>query len=218
MIPIRAIGIDLAFANTGLSLVELHPGPGGQLELRLQDLRLITTTISKESRKAVRKSSDELRRAREIHAGIAQWIDETSPSICFAEIPSGTQSASAARGLGIAVGVLASFTIPLVEVNPMEVKNAVKSGKGNPTKAEIIAWATKLWPDAPWRRHGGRITLDNEHLADAVAVVAAGVKSQPFQQLLALNPHAFSSPDYHRHPPSGVSRRRVSLVSVPVDK
>lgn len=194
---IRVIGIDLAFANVGLSLVGVDQAPDGSFKLDLLALRLITTSSDKDTRKVVRKSSEELRRAREIHAGIQGWINETGATLAFAEIPSGTQSASAARGLGIAVGVMACIQLPVLEVTPMEVKKAVATGKA-PSKAEIIAWATTRWPNANWLRHNGRITQNNEHLADAAAVVVAGVKTQPFQQLIALNPHALSSPTRRR--------------------
>ena len=50
----------------------------------------------------------------------------------------------------------------------------------------MIAWATGVYPDAPWKRHGGRVTDDNEHLADAVAIAHAGVQTPEFRKVMTM--------------------------------
>ena len=186
MKTIRAVAIDAAFAHMGLAaaLITLE---GSTIKVEGVDLRLIST--EREGKKVVRKSSDDLRRAGMLHQGLCTFIKHhPGTTIAFAEVPSGSQSASAARALGIAVGVLGGCPLPIVEVSPMEVKRLFsKDGKRKVPKTEIIAWAMKQWPKLPWLRHAGKVTLANEHLADAMAVIMAGVETNEFKQLLAIH-------------------------------
>lgn len=176
----NVIAIDAAFANMGLAAAVILPTG----KVLCNDLLLVSS--EREDKKVVRKSSDDLRRAQHLAVMLRHWQGLHRPSIAFAEVPSGSQSASAARALGIAVGVLASCTVPIIEVSPMEVKRLFGTGKKGATKAEIIAWAVKKWPSAPWLRYKGRLTQANEHLADAMAVIEAGMQTPAFQQLRSL--------------------------------
>lgn len=206
---INAVGIDAAFANMGFAKVHIDVSPGQLARIVCDDLILVSTTVI-EDRKVVRKSSTELRRAQELCEALAKQC--AGASFAFVEVPSGSQSASAARALGIAVGVLASCPIPIIEVSPMEVKREVQQhtgGRTAPSKAEIIKWAMVMWPNAPWVLHTheskgrtatkgankgkivgtfrkGDAQACNEHLADALAAVAAGLKTQEFTRLVAL--------------------------------
>lgn len=192
---IQGVGIDAAFANMGFAQVVIHVEPL-QTFVRCSDLILAST--EKESGKKVRVSSDRLRRAQELRAAMEDAC--RGAAFAFVEVPSGTQNANAAFGLGIAVGVLAACPVPIIEVSPMEVKAAVagKRVQKGASKAEVIAWAEARWPDAPWIRAAhratvkgaalpaGRLTGDNEHLADALAAVVAGITTPEFQRLIAL--------------------------------
>jgi len=203
-----AVGIDAAFANMGFARVRLDPNPDGKgVRVACLDLKLVSTQA--DGHKTVRKSSEELRRAKELNAALVAYC--AGASFAFVEVPSGSQSASAARALGIAVGVLASCPIPIIEVSPMEVKVAVSGNrKTKANKADIIKWAVRHWPGAPWLRDrgkiDGRIINDNEHLADAMATVMAGIATPEFQRLLAMVPHA--TPSTSSLGPSS-SRRRL---------
>ena len=194
---IKAIGIDAAFANMGLAAVEIHFQPSGQNSILGVDLHLIST--EREGHKVVRKSSDDLRRANALHLGMVSFVESyEGVTIAFAEVPSGSQSASAARALGIAVGVLGGCPLPIIEVSPMEVKKLFsKDGKRKVPKTEIIAWAMEQWPKLPWIRHRGNPTLANEHLADAMAVIMAGIHTNEFKQLMAVH-HATPGPTLQR--------------------
>ena len=70
-------------------------------------------------------------------------------------------------------------------MQPNETKLATV-GTRTASKAEMISWATDLYPKAPWIKRGAKFTLANEHLADALAVGHAGVKTDQFSQLLAM--------------------------------
>jgi Holliday junction resolvasome RuvABC endonuclease subunit len=212
MKPMLVIGIDAAFANMGLASATIGMRAGRPAILSCDNLHLITTEV--EAKKQVRVSSDELRRAVLLHDGLKEWIARCNPVLAFAEIPSGSQSASAARCLGIAVGVLASCSVPIVEVSPMDVKRYF-STKGTVSKDQIIAWAADRWPDAPWlrtkRKGAMELTKSNEHLADAMATIAAGLNTAEFKQLLAFQNHAISSTDHDRPTSSRRPRRRISV-------
>lgn len=179
---IKIAGVDGALRNFGIALMTMDIDT---LELDVQDLILVKTEKSKV--KQVRKSSDNLERAQEIaetlRTGLAGSIS------VFGEVPSGGQSYDAVLGFGIVIGLYASITVPFLEVSPSETKKAAV-GTRTASKEEIIAWAFEKFPKAPWRTRKlkGEIvpTADNEHLADAVAIVHAGIKTPAFQQTLAI--------------------------------
>ncbi len=220
---IRAVGVDAAFANMGFAQVVIQPGVGGKTEIICLDLTLVSTEIT-EDRKVVRKSSTELRRAQELVKALGHQTVDQGAKFAFVEVPSGSQSASAARALGIAVGVLASCQIPIIEVSPMEVKRIVNPNpKVKVSKDYIIHWAMRKWPLAPWilHRHNGKTFKKgdpqncNEHLADALATVAAGIATPEFQRLLSMTDHhAIPSTPNLRPPPGGQARRRVQVDSL----
>lgn len=174
------VGIDMAFANMGLARARIDGDVVTGLDLEL------VTTVSVDT-KVVRKSSNELRRAAELVGALRAFC--AGADFAIAEVPSGSQSAGAARALGIAVGVLASCPIPVLEVSQREVKLA-SVGKTTATKPEVIAWAVGRWPGLPWLRVKRKgvlvLTASNEHLADAMATVVAGVNTAEYLKLKAL--------------------------------
>lgn len=184
---VKIMGIDAAFTNVGLAMTEVDLTDPKNPVVVVSDLYLIHTEGSKKRPKGVPRSSDDLRRAREslngIHAKIADW----QPDFIVAEVPFGSQSARASWALGIAIGVLAS--VPgLIEVTPRQVKEA--TGEAHADKEEMITWAMDKHPDAPWawRKYKGALISvagTNEHLADAVATVYAGLKTQALKERLA---------------------------------
>lgn len=219
---VRAVGVDAAFANMGFAVVDVYASPGRETSIHCLGLQLLSTEKAPDA-KLVRVSSDRLRRAQELREALTAACTQAQAQFAFVEVPSGTQNASAAFGLGIAVGVLASCPVPIIEVSPMEVKAAVagRRVKKGASKAEVIAWAEARWPHAPWIRAqhratskgvslpAGRLTNDNEHLADAMAAVVAGVATSEFQRLIKLNEHhATPGPDNLRLAP----RRRAQLL------
>jgi hypothetical protein len=230
-VRVRAVGVDAAFANMGFARVTITQYLGA-LTIECDGLALVST--EGEDKKVVRRSSDRLRRAQELRAALASACE--GAAFAFVEVPTGgTIGASAAFGLGIAVGVLASCPVPIIEVSPMEVKAAVagRRVKKGASKSEVIAWAAGRWPDAPWLRAKaaargkggaalpkGRLLADNEHLADALAAVAAGVDTPEFRRLLALSAvhtnHAATSPDLLRPPLRGLPVGGVQVGALPL--
>lgn len=179
---VKIVGIDIGLCNTGIAKASLNLD---SMCLVIDDLILIQTEPSKI--KSVRRNSDDMRRAKIIHDAVQFYTKETSFAI--AEIPTGSQTARAAFAFGICIGVLSGSPIPIIQVQPTEVKLATV-GKKNATKDEMIAHAIKAHPDAPWLTHKSKGAIvynaDNEHLADAVSVIYAGLLSDQFVHATAL--------------------------------
>lgn len=184
MSKIRIVGLDPSMANFGMSFMHLDLNT---LELSLEELLLIET--EKKANKVVRQNSDDLRRCQEITSLYHKAILGFGASFAFSEVPTGAQSARAMLANGIVLGILASCPVPLIQVQPTETKMATVGTK-TASKEEMIEWAAETYPDAPWLRHKSKgrmvLTNKNEHLADATAVVHAGLKTDQFQQVRAL--------------------------------
>ncbi len=187
---IRVLGIDPAYRNFGMVLADVDPTTGAIVGT--PELRLVTTETGKE-KKGVRKSSDDLRRCRVLVEGLRAMVAKAD--VVCAEMPLGSQSATAMKGVGVCMGLLAAIDKPLIELTPDEVKLAAV-GKSTATKAAMIEWAHARHPDANWLRLNdkptGRLLSANEHLADAVAVVEAASKTDQFK-LLAVGFAAFAA-------------------------
>lgn len=181
----KVAGIDPALRNFGLAKAEYDTETGTITPYTLQ---LVHT--EKRAGKQVRQNSDDLRRAHELCTEVQTWI--TDCAVVFAEIPTGSQSARGAFSNGVSLGVLASIgsTVDyrgrLIQVLPHEVKLAVTDSK-HAAKEEMVEWATNAYPGLPWLRLNnkptGRILNENEHLADALATIHAGVKTDEFKNL-----------------------------------
>ena len=183
---INVAGIDPALSNFGLAK--------GTFDT---DTNLFTPTgvklVTTEGRKGkqVRQNSDDLRRSQELCRGVQEWI--TGTHICFAEIPTGSQSARGSFSNGVSLGVLASIgSTPgykgrLIQVLPHEVKLAVTDSK-HATKEEMIEWATTTYPHLNYIRgtqgkFKGQVLACNEHIADALATIEAGILTDEFTNL-----------------------------------
>ena len=185
---LNVAGIDPSLRHTGLSKAYIDTD---NMTLQVFQVGLINT--EKQSGKQVRVNSDDVRCANEIVTGIHDWI--AGCHMVFAEIPSGGQSAAAAKGLGIATGILGTigavgvFKGRLIQVQPSEVKLAA-CGSKVAAKQEMIDWARGRWPNADgWlmTKRGGVMvpTLANEHPADACGAIHAGMRTNEFLSIIA---------------------------------
>jgi Holliday junction resolvasome RuvABC endonuclease subunit len=180
----RILGLDAAFANTGLALCRYELSSN---RLFLDEVGLIKTGQDKVNKKVVRRNSDDLRRAGEVIKAVDEVIARFKPNFIVCEVPFGAQSARAAWALGISVGLIAhaASRVPLIQVTPKEVKDVV--GEKFPDKAQMIQWATKTFPTANWPVRGGKVVAGSaEHMADAVAAVHAGIQTDEFKRALAM--------------------------------
>lgn len=180
---IRVAGIDPAIANFGMALGDYDLEKG---VLTIKSLNLVET--KRVVSKTVLRGSDDLRRCREIVKSMNDYIGDAT--LGFAEVPSGgAKSADALKALSMATGVLAGCPIELVEVRPSEVKMATVGSK-TAAKEDMIEWAIEKHPEAPWltyKRNGEVLyNAKNEHLADAVCAIYAGLRTPQFKQVVAI--------------------------------
>lgn len=176
-------GFDPSMSNFGMTKGSLCLNTG---TFKILDLCLETSESSKV--KQVRKNSDDLERARKLHKGMQNFFSDCA-FVCV-EIPVGSQSARAMASYGMCIGLIASLNRPLIQVTPKEVKVAA-TGKKTATKNEMIKWATGLYPYAPWltKKVKGQtsFTNANEHLADAIASIHAGVRTDQFKTIKSMH-------------------------------
>lgn len=183
---IKLVGIDPALANIGVAHFIYDVSNG---KLSAESLALLET--KRGTTKQVRSNSDDLRRAQEGAKFIQGNIQNAA--VVFAEIPVGSQSARAMAGYGISIGLMAgigahpnSFDGTLIQLMPSEVKLCA-TGSKHASKQEMIEWATETYPNLPWltRKVKGKVSFiaKNEHMADACAVIHAGLQTDEFRNL-----------------------------------
>lgn len=182
--PIKVAAFDPAMRNWGMAKLLVDPI---DLSFVIHDLRLLST--SSEAGKTVRKSSDDLRRATESYTAAHDWAAWSD--LIVAEVPSGSQSSRASLGAGMSIGLLAAlgYFRPLIQVDPISVKKTV-TGRKTASKEEMIDWASREYPDAPWLRRKLKgelvMTNDNEHLADAVAIGRTALQTAEFRSAVRM--------------------------------
>ena len=181
---IKIVGFDPSMSNWGICKATLDIET---LEFTVDDLILVET--ESESKKGVIKQSDDLRRAKIVQEGMLEACADAS--LAISEIPFCNPAGYAGANFnsGLVTGVLASCPLPLIQVFPGEVKMKA-TGVRSATKGEMIDWAMNRFPNAPWkmRKLKGKMvpTNANEHLADAVASINAGLDSQQLKQAIAM--------------------------------
>lgn len=190
MASITVLGLDPSLANFGIARVVVDIDERKIIEV----LSLEVVETEKTTCKVVRRNSDDITRAQALHAAMQQAA--VGCHIAFAEVPVGSQSARAMASYGICIGVLAACPIPLIEVTPIELKLAV-IGKKTASKEEIIAKMVGMYPHEDWyvRKVKGvqALTAKNEHIADALGAVVAGLGTSQFQQVMSIFSHVRSS-------------------------
>lgn len=183
MSNITLVGLDPSMSNFGMVKGNYDLSTG---EFELTHLKLAETKPDSKN-KSVRKNSQDLKRATELCIAMHEFT-KGATLICV-EIPVGSQSARAMASYGMCIGILASLDIPLIQVTPAEVKLAA-TDKKTATKQEMIDWAVESFPEANWltRTVKGVKTYvaKNEHLADALAAIAAGLETEQFKQVSAI--------------------------------
>lgn len=173
-------GFDPSMSNFGMVKGELNGS-----SFALSTMSLVSTESSKV--KSVRKSSDDLRRAKELHTAMVSFFEDVD--VVCVEVPVGSQTARAMCSYGMCIGLLASLDKPLIQVTPTENKKIVTGTKAG-TKEQMIKWAVAKHPDAPWltRKVKGEVTLvnKNEHLADALITIYAAMQTDQFKIIQQL--------------------------------
>lgn len=183
---IRVAGFDPSLRNLGIVIADVDIS---QPDYPFTVVRMELAQPKDEATKAktVRKNSDDLRRAVQLHKAFAQACQEVA--FAFVEVPVGSQSSRAMASYGICIGILASCPVPMIQLSPTEVKVA-GTGIKTATKQEMIEAMRDAHPYAKWltRKFKGEIVLmdSNEHLADAMAAIKAGLQTDEFRMTAAM--------------------------------
>lgn len=175
------VGLDPSLSNLGMckGTIDLDTN-----EFTPTDLLLTQTKPSKT--KTTRRNSEDLRRAKVLYDSLLDYTKDAN--IVFVEMPVGSQNARAAAGYGVCIALMASIK-GLIQVTPTEVKLAA-TGNKTETKNGMINWGANKYPDINWltqtRKGKQEILKKNEHLADSLGAVLAGMKTDQYHQLINL--------------------------------
>ena len=181
---LKIAAIDPSLCNFGLARGTIDMSDE-TLPVVVEHITLVSTETDKSARKVVRRNSEDLARARKLFRGAREYIKDAS--IVFVEVPVGSQSARAMASYGVCIGLLAALSDkPLIEVTPTEVKLAAVGSK-TASKQEMISWASDLYPHLNWIKSRGKSELadKNEHIADAIGAIHAGILTDEFARLVA---------------------------------
>lgn len=181
---IRMAGLDPSLNNFGMVKGWFDTDTGS---FNVSDVLLSTSATDKATKKTVRKNSDDLIRAKTHYKNVTAFLEDVK--VVCVEIPVGSQTSRAMASYGICIGVLSSIALPLIQVTPTEVKLAATNNK-TASKADMIEWATTTHPEAEWLTRKSKgidvFVSKNEHLADALAAIYAGIKTDQFTNALAF--------------------------------
>lgn len=173
------LAVDSSLRNTGVAFGEITDG-------KVSVYKIMLHTTEKDSTKQVRASSDTIDACRSNFEFLEGVIKAYMPDVIFAETPSGSQSSSGMKSYGATCQLIASLKPVAIEVTPHEVKMA-SVGKKTASKKEMMDWASNLFPELEWDRNkNGTLKNKNEHTADAIGIVYAGINTRQFKQLEAL--------------------------------
>lgn len=183
---IVVVGMDPSMNNWGISIGTLDLDTQ---KLQIQELSVINPVLP--TGKQVRQNSKDIEAAKQLTTAAVEAIKKAR--VTFVEVPVGSQSARAMASYALCVGVLGALRaggLQFIEVTPTEVKVAA-TGKASATKKEMIAWACTKHPEAKWptyKRNGTELISEGtaEHMADSVAAIYAGLRTNTFQQLINL--------------------------------
>lgn len=195
---VRVLGLDPSLTATGWVVCDVDISTSRPKIVDIIELGLSETAPSKlKGKDKVRVSSDNVARARTQRECMQSAVTIHGAQIACSEVPSGAQSAKAALAFGIVIGLLAALPVPMVEVTPLQVKEAA-TGDKYADKPEIMQWALEMtlahggfdnWSFSKKANefeveHEGMFLIKKmEHQADAVAVVQAAIATPEFRQL-----------------------------------
>ena len=175
---LRIAGLDPSLSNWGCVKGNLNVETSN---IEITAPLLIQTLPSKNKR--VRVNSDDLSRAKAIYTKLHLFLKNVD--LVFAELPVGSQNSRSQTSYGVCVSILASINLPLIQVMPLEVKMAA-TGSKTATKNAMIGWAYEKHPNIDWftkkTPKGIGLLAKNEHIADAIASIYAGIQTDQYNQ------------------------------------
>lgn len=175
------LSVDPSFSATGWAVLLNSSQKRNNCVYQLVDYGWIKTIKHKKMSVGV----DDMNRARQIATELLFQIRTHNVTEIYSEIPLGSQSANAAKALGIAKGIVATITCvdkfdSFLWMNPFQIK-ATLCGNKNAEKEEIIKVVECAFPslrrDSRRKKRTGKFSLFHEAVCDAIAVALAIKKS-----------------------------------------
>jgi Holliday junction resolvasome RuvABC endonuclease subunit len=140
-------------------------------------------TAPEQKKRRIRKSDDRTRRINDINAVLLSLIKKYNIEYIIAEMPHGSQSASAAIMIGIVLGMLQTISdclnIPIEYYSEGDSKKCLL-GKLSATKDETKQAIDKLY-DVPWTGIGYK----DEAIADAVSIFHVASKESTTLKIMS---------------------------------
>ena len=134
-------------------------------------------TKPEQKKRRIRKGDDNMRRINEINVMLRKLIEGYSVNYILAELPHGSQNASAARMIGMVAGMLQTISdwtdIAIEWYSEADAKKAAL-GRISATKAEMIAIMEIEYSN--WRT---LIKYKDEAIADALAIHNVAMQQSP---------------------------------------
>lgn len=165
---VNVLCVDAAFTHMGLAVVGL-----GVVDSLVHAETIVTERNS--AKKNIRVACDDAERCAVIWRGLLRVAGAYDIKALVAELPTGSQSARAAKCLGastaLIVAAVEALGLPSVWTSPEDGKRAF-TGSKQASKPAMIAAALSKWPGL--LRHvsndKGKLIKDKaEHMADALA-------------------------------------------------
>lgn len=175
---IKFLSIDPSLAHTAIIVGELF-------KEKIHLIKWIQIDTEKTKEKSVRSSSDLVSRCSEIYHKLQKIVDFEKPRVVFAETPSGAQNYNSALSFAISCYTIATIRPAPIQVTPIEVKK-LTIGKKTASKAEIINYVNNKFPNFLKVDKNGKPYKNMEHVADAVCIAEAGLKTKIFSQIKSL--------------------------------
>lgn len=181
--PISVMGLDGSLANFGIAVAIVDSE-----SKKITDVKDLVLSKTLPNKKLKRADDDYARFQQHWHV-VKDLAYKHNINVMFGEIPSGAQDARASFAFGGITAMLAGLgtQFQMTTVTPAEVKLAA-CGSKHADKEDVIAAMHGLFPDTNWitgkkanamnikTASGLFLTNANEHLADACAVIVAGLK------------------------------------------
>ena len=123
---ITILGIDPGLEAMGYAVVTVDAGT--RLMKRVSECGVLQT--KKSQVRTVRRTSDYTSRSRDLAIALRRIVQEHQPSILACEMSATTPRRLPTFANGVAMGLVASLLLPLIEVLPKEIK---KAACGSPT-------------------------------------------------------------------------------------
>lgn len=169
---VKVLTIDAAFTHAGAAVIELAADQDNDKVIEV----VCVETASATKKKNVRKATDDAERCKHLFTELRALADKHHVAAIIAELPSGSQSARAARCLGYAeavvVCVVEATKLPSIWTTPDEGK-LVYTASRSASKDEMIAKAAALWSRRglvfECKKNGSIVKDKAEHIADALA-------------------------------------------------